>query len=187
MKRKRIGSIRISSWNVAGLNACLKKGFADYVATEAADILMIQETKLSSDINIPINYKFKYYNHCTSKKGYSGVAVFSNLEPINVSYSIGHLDKEGRYIILEFQSFILINAYVPNASEGLKRLSEKREHVNVLQEFMKNLKKPIVWGGDLNVAHTENDLARPKTNLKYLHIDLELLALLQKSEKTFRV
>jgi exodeoxyribonuclease III len=177
LKPKGKGTITIASWNVGGLNACLKKGFQDYVDAEQADILLFQECKLNQDLSYLGKdlYPFQYQSHCKVKKGYSGVAMHSKIKPISVRYEIGdkEMDKEGRYIILEFDGnfnmlmvdYYVINSYIINAGAKLVRLDTKRDHYkNHLIPFLKSLKKPIIFGGDLNVCHKEIDLARPDSN-----------------------
>jgi exodeoxyribonuclease III len=167
------GALKIVSWNVAGINACLKKGFHKYLSAEKPDILCLQETKLQKDDQYMsyADYPYQYQSHSTVKKGYSGTAVFSKTKPLKVEYKVGDedIDGEGRYIILEYTDFYLINGYVPNAGSKLERLELKGRHYVKLIQFLKNLTKPIIFCGDLNVAHKEMDLARPKNNSKYSH------------------
>jgi AP endonuclease-1 len=164
-------SLKLVSWNVAGIKACLKKGFHKYLSAENPDILCLQETKLQKDdqyINFK-DYPYQYQSHSTFKKGYSGTAIFSKIKPIGKAiYKIGddELDNEGRFVILEFETFILINSYILNAGSKLERLDLKQKHYIKLIEYLSSLQKPIIVTGDLNVAHTEIDLARPKTNTK---------------------
>lgn len=184
LKRKHQEILRITSWNVAGLNACLKKGFNEFTAADDSDILLIQETKLGQGKEMLAKYPWQYWSHSKSKKGYSGCAVFSKIKPMSVSYDLGdELDQEGRYIILEFPQYFLINCYIMNAGQDLKRLPLKRLHYGTLEAFLSNLSKPFVLAGDLNVAHTEHDLARPKTNSKYFCLTVELLGSRPKSAK----
>jgi exodeoxyribonuclease III len=167
------GGLKLASWNVGGINACLKKGFLEKVKILEADIILLQETKLqtSSEFISKSLYPFQYQSVSKSKKGYSGSALLSKIKPIQVEYSIGKdsLDDEGRYIIAEFEDFFLVAAYIPNAGSKLERLDVKRKHhKEVLVPFLQKLleKKSLIFAGDLNVAHKEIDLARPKTNHK---------------------
>jgi len=128
-------TIKIVSWNVNGLNACLKKGFKDFVKSENMDVLCLQETKFDNAKipKIPLLSEFgfisEYWNCCTSQKGYAGTAIFSKIKPLNVTHNIGEVegDAEGRAITLEFKEFYLINTYVPNSGQGLSRLSYRTE------------------------------------------------------------
>lgn len=160
--KKTKPTLRICSWNVAGLAASLKKGFYDTVNSLNADILLLQETKLNPankdfcHLMVAVDEKefaHQYWSHSSARKGYSGSAVLSKIKPLSVSYTIGDADQdlEGRYIILEFERFHLIACYIMNASTGLKRLPEKRIHMKHLAEFIKGLKKPVILGGDVNV------------------------------------
>lgn len=166
---------KIISWNVNGLRAALKNGAFEYLRSEDADIICLQETKCSKK-DVPDQfatwkeYPFKYY--CDSKKaGYAGVALFSKKQPLSVAYglSMAEHDLEGRLITATFDDFILVNAYVPNAGRGLDRLDYRieqwdedlRRHLAVLDAL-----KPVILCGDLNVSHKEIDLANPKTNTK---------------------
>lgn len=166
-----------ASWNVGGLSACLKKGFVDTVASLKADVLCLQETKLSANpatALLPKNdWPFQHYAHCTTKKGYAGSAVFSKTKPLSVKNGLpGLTDEEdqGRTITLEFQDFWFVAAYVPNAGMRLERLEFKLDYCTKMQAYLETLQKtsgkPIIYGGDLNVAHQDIDLARPKTNHK---------------------
>jgi exodeoxyribonuclease-3 len=160
------------SWNVNGLRAVYKKGFIEWLNKENPDILAIQETKahveqLPSDlVNIP-GY-FSYF--CSGeRKGYSGVAVYTKVEPLSVEYGFGNpkFDKEGRILILKFKDFIFINIYYPNGKSGDERLSFKMEfYQEFLQYIKKNANEKIIVCGDVNTAHQPIDLARPKENEK---------------------
>lgn len=164
--------MRLISWNVNGLRAVINKGFKDFFDKESADIFCIQETKMQEDqIDISINEIFKNYNsywNSAEKKGYSGTAVFTKQKPLNVSYGIGieEHDKEGRVITLEFENFYLVNCYTPNSKRELERLDYRQEWENEIRNYLTNLdkKKPVIYCGDLNVAHKEIDLKNPKTN-----------------------
>lgn len=158
------------SWNVNGLRACRKKGFEDAFKDLNADAFCIQETKLQEgqiDIDFPGYYQ--YWNYA-DKKGYSGTAIFTRNKPISVSYGMGidvH-DHEGRLITLEFPTHYLVCCYTPNSQNELKRLSYRMEWEKDLLSYLKELdkNKPVIYCGDLNVAHEEIDLKNPKTNRK---------------------
>lgn len=158
------------SWNVNGLRACRKKGFEDAFKDLNADAFCIQETKLQEgqiDIDFPGYYQ--YWNYA-DKKGYSGTAIFTRNKPISVSYGMGidvH-DHEGRLITLEFPTHYLVCCYTPNSQNELKRLSYRMEWEKDLLSYIKELdkNKPVIYCGDLNVAHEEIDLKNPKTNRK---------------------
>ena len=160
--------MKLVSWNVNGLRACLGKGFLDAFSSLDADIFSIQETKMQPDqaeLDLP---GYKQYWNSAEKKGYSGTAVFTRLEPLNVTYGIGseEHDREGRAITLEFEDFYLVNCYVPNAQRELTRLDWRMEWEDALREYLLGLdsRKPVIYCGDLNVAHREIDLKNPKTN-----------------------
>lgn len=160
--------MKLISWNVNGLRACLNKGFLQFVGDAGADILALQETKMQqgqAEINLP-GY-LEYWNSA-EKKGYSGTAVFTKTEPVSVSTGIGlpEHDTEGRVITAEYPSFYFINCYTPNAQDGLRRLSYRMRWEDDFRAYLQKLDavKPIVLCGDLNVAHQEIDLKNPKTN-----------------------
>lgn len=162
--------MKMVSWNVNGLRACMTKGFLDFFKNIDADIFSIQETKLQEgQIDIDIDGYYKYWNYA-EKKGYSGVAVFSKHKPLNVTYGleIEEHNNEGRLITLEFENFYYITAYVPNSQDGLKRLDYRMKWENDIRDYLIKLKnnKPVIYCGDLNVAHNEIDLKNPKTNRK---------------------
>lgn len=162
--------MKMVSWNVNGLRACMTKGFLDFFKNIDADIFSIQETKLQEgQINIEIDGYYKYWNYA-QKKGYSGVAVFSKYKPLNVTYGleIEEHNNEGRLITLEFEEFYYVTAYVPNSQDGLKRLDYRLKWEDDIREYLIKLKnnKPVIYCGDLNVAHNEIDLKNPKTNKK---------------------
>ncbi|KAI7895261.1 Endonuclease/exonuclease/phosphatase [Mucor mucedo] len=173
-------AIKIASYNVASLPACIKKGFNTYIDAEDADIVCVQETKLNQPISTAVNdkvYKYRYWSF-DEKKGYAGVAVFSKFKPTLVTYGIPGFDKttKGRVISLTFPSFVLIATYVPNAGEKLIRLPERREFNRHMEKYIRSLQKEgksIIWTGDLNVAHTADDLARPETNQKSAGFTIE--------------
>ena len=164
--------MKIISWNVNGIRAVIKKGFYDFVNEYNPDIICIQETKAHKDqVNIELdNYPFQYWNSA-QKKGYSGVAIFSKVEPIKVenNMNIEKHDLEGRVITLEFNKYYLVTVYTPNSKRDLSRLDYRyNEWDKDFLKFLKKLeeKKPVIFCGDLNVAHTEIDLKNPKTNHK---------------------
>ena len=160
--------MKLVSWNVNGLRACLGKGFLDAFSALDADIFSIQETKMQpgqAELDLP---GYKQYWNSAEKKGYSGTAVFTRLEPLNVTYGIGseEHDREGRAITLEFEDFYLVNCYVPNAQRELTRLDWRMEWEDALREYLLGLdsRKPVIYCGDLNVAHQEIDLKNAKSN-----------------------
>ncbi|MDR1483481.1 MAG: exodeoxyribonuclease III [Planctomycetaceae bacterium] len=160
--------MRLISWNVNGLRACLKKGFLDSVKGLCADIICLQEIKMmQGQAEVDIDGYFQYWNSAI-KKGYSGTAVFTRFEPLSVSYGIGisEHDQEGRVITLEFADFMLVNVYTPNARQGLTRLDYRMEWEIALRNYLSRLDeiKPVVICGDLNVAHNEIDLYHPESN-----------------------
>lgn len=162
--------MKLVSWNVNGLRACVKKGFLDYFNEVNADIFCVQETKLQKgQIDLKIDGYYQYWNYA-KKKGYSGTAVFTKDEPLNVKYGLGikEHDHEGRIITLEFQDFYLINVYTPNSQRGLVRLDYRMKWQDDFKNYLKELDshKPIILCGDLNVAHNEIDLKNPSSNRK---------------------
>lgn len=162
--------MRLISWNVNGLRACVEKGFLDFFEKADADVFCLQETKLQEgQIDLALEGYHQYWNYA-EKKGYSGTAVFTRQKPLSVAYGIGmeEHDKEGRVITLEFDGFYLVTVYTPNSQDGLKRLSYRMRWEEDFLTYLKKLeeKKPVVFCGDLNVAHREIDLKNPKTNRK---------------------
>ena len=160
--------MKFISWNVNGLRACMQKGFADFFLSADADIFCVQETKLQEgQIDFAPDGYFCYWNY-DEKKGYSGTAIFTKKEPISVTYGMGieEHDKEGRLITLEFDDFYFITVYVPNSKRELLRLDYRMEWEDAFRDYINRLneKKPVVFCGDLNVAHCEIDLKNPKTN-----------------------
>jgi len=160
--------LKIVSWNVAGWQAVLKKGFKDYITSEDPDIICIQETKVSPSV-VPSDFLPKYHNHfngCTTKKGYSGTGIFSKIKPISWTDGIGidDHDEEGRVITAEYDKFYLVNSYIPNSGKKLVDLDYRKKWDKDFLAYLKGLdeKKPVIWCGDLNVAHNEIDL----TNFK---------------------
>lgn len=162
--------MRLISWNVNGLRACVNKGFLDFFHEIDADIFCIQESKLQEgQIALELEGYHQYWNYAV-KKGYSGTAVFTKQEPLQVTYGMGweEHDQEGRVITLEFPEFYLVTVYTPNSQNELARLSYRMEWEIDFLTYLKKLeeKKPVVFCGDLNVAHKEIDLKNPKTNRK---------------------
>ena len=160
--------MKLISWNVNGLRAVLGKGFLDYVAQESPDILCLQETKLQPEqavFDLPGYHRF--FNSA-DKKGYSGTAILTRTEPLSVTYDFGGDEHrhEGRIITAEFPQFYLVCCYTPNSQDGLKRLDYRMRWEDDLRDFLRELDqtKPVVYCGDLNVAHREIDLKNPKTN-----------------------
>lgn len=160
--------MKLFSWNVNGLRAVMKKGFSDFFSSLNADIFCLQETKLSSETweeSFP-GY-WQYFSSSTLRKGYSGTAVFTRRKPLQVMFGIeGKYVDEGRVITLEMENFYLVNAYVPNAQEELKRISYRLLFEQDMREYLQELKKrkPVIYCGDLNVAHQPIDLKNPKQN-----------------------
>ncbi len=160
--------MKLISWNVNGLRACMGKGFMEYFTETDADIFCVQETKLQEgQIEMDLPGYHQYWNYA-EKKGYSGVAMFTKKEPINVTYGIGvaEHDTEGRVITAEFEDFFVIVVYVPNSQRELARLDYRMKWEEAFLKYIKGLekKKPVIYCGDLNVAHEEIDLKNPKTN-----------------------
>lgn len=156
------------SWNVNGIRACREKGFEDIFPNLDPDILCLQETKLQEgQIELETPGYYQYWNYA-EKKGYSGTAIFTKEEPLNVTYGIGieEHDHEGRVITLEFPEYFFITVYVPNSQDELKRLDYRMKWEDDFLAYIKKLdeKKPVIYCGDLNVAHQEIDLKNPKTN-----------------------
>ena len=161
---------KLISWNVNGLRACVTKGFLDYFKEADADVFCLQETKLQEgQIDLDLPGYHQYWNYA-EKKGYSGTAMFTKEEPLSVTYGIGaeEHDKEGRVITAEFEDYYVVTCYTPNSQDGLARLPYRREWNAAFLAYLKKLeeKKPVVFCGDLNVAHKEIDLKNPKTNRK---------------------
>ena len=160
--------VKMISWNVNGIRACVKKGFMDYFKDVDADVFCIQESKLQEgQIEMDLPGYHQYWNYA-QKKGYSGTALFSKKEPISVSYGLGieEHDNEGRVITAEYEDYYVVTCYTPNSKTELERLDYRmvwddafRNHLLALDE-----KKPVLFCGDLNVAHNEIDLKNPKTN-----------------------
>lgn len=161
--------MKLISWNVNGLRACVGKGFFEFVAAEQPDMLCLQETKLQPEQAPPVEGYWDYWNSA-DKKGYSGTALFSRTEPLAVTYGLGidEHDHEGRVITAEYPDFYLVTVYVPNSQDGLKRLDYRMVWEDAFRAYVQTLdrKKPVIICGDMNVAHQEIDLKNPKTNRK---------------------
>ena len=160
--------MKLISWNVNGIRACIQKGFIDIFNELDADIFCIQESKLSEgQLELDIPGYYQYWNYA-KKKGYSGTAVFAKKEPVNVTYGLGieEHDNEGRVITLEYEEFYLVTVYTPNSQTELKRLDYRMQWEDDFKTYLKKLEenKPVIVCGDLNVAHEEIDLKNPKTN-----------------------
>lgn len=162
--------MKFISWNVNGLRACVTKGFLDYFKEADADIFCLQETKLQpGQIKLDLPGYHQYWNSA-EKKGYSGTAIFTKKEPLSVAYGIGveEHDHEGRVITLEFPEYYVVTVYTPNSQRELTRLDYRMRWEDDFFSYLKGLeeKKPVIFCGDLNVAHQEIDLKNPKTNRK---------------------
>ena len=162
--------MKLISWNVNGLRACVGKGFSDYFAAADADIFCLQETKLQAgQIDLKTEGYHQYWNYA-EKKGYSGTAIFTKKEPLSAAYGIGieEHDHEGRVITLEFDEFYMVTCYTPNSQNELARLSYRMDWEDAFRAYLLalNEKKPVIVCGDLNVAHKEIDLKNPNTNHK---------------------
>ena len=160
--------MKLISWNVNGIRACLNKGYSDFFKEVNADIFCLQETKCQPEqINLEFEGYTSYWNSA-ERKGYSGTAIFTKKQPVNVTYGIGieEHDKEGRIITLEFENFYLVTNYTPNAKRELERLDYRMVWEDEIRKYLLELnkKKPVIMCGDLNVAHEEIDLKNPKTN-----------------------
>lgn len=176
-----IANLKIASWNVAGLRACIKKEGLDYIKKESADIFCVQETKCD-DSKLPPEAKMKFpeyksYWLAGQKAGYAGVALYSKIKPIKVSYGIGNteFDMEGRLITAEYEKFFVVAVYVPNAGQGLKTLDKRMKWDKLFFEHLSKLDetKPVILVGDLNVAHNPIDLANPSTNTRSAGFTIE--------------
>ena len=160
--------MKLISWNVNGLRACMNKGFPEFFQQEAPDILCLQETKLQPhqiELELP---GYRQYWNSAEKKGYSGTALFTRQEPLDVTFGIGAAehDTEGRVITAEYEDFFLVCCYTPNAQRELTRLAYRMEWEDAFRAYLKGLdgKKPVILCGDLNVAHQEINLKNPKSN-----------------------
>ncbi|MFJ7730108.1 exodeoxyribonuclease III [Neobacillus sp. NPDC097160] len=161
--------MKLVSWNVNGLRACVKKGFLDYFQEVDADIFCVQETKLQEgQISLELDGYHQYWNYAI-KKGYSGTAVFTKNEPLSVRYGLSgdESEGEGRILTLEYADFFLVNVYTPNSQRDLARISYRLDWEDRILQHLKELDeiKPIILCGDLNVAHQEIDLRNPKSNV----------------------
>ena len=162
--------MKLISWNVNGIRACVQKGFLDFFHEADADIFCIQETKMQEgQLNLELKRYHQYWNYAV-KKGYSGTAVFTKKEPLSVSYGLGieEHDQEGRVITCEFEDFYFVTVYTPNSQSELARLDYRMKWEDDFREYLQELdkEKPVIMTGDLNVAHEEIDLKNPKTNKK---------------------
>ncbi|GIO87854.1 exodeoxyribonuclease III [Paenibacillus faecis] len=160
--------MKLVSWNVNGLRACVNKGFYDYFKEADADIFCVQETKLQEgQISLELGEEYEQYWNYAQKKGYSGTAVFTRIKPLSVRYGMEENEEpEGRLVILEYAEFYLVNVYTPNAKRDLTRLDYRLEWEDRFRSFLMELdgRKPVIVCGDLNVAHREIDLKNPKSN-----------------------
>ncbi|MEH6906305.1 exodeoxyribonuclease III [Neobacillus drentensis] len=161
--------MKLVSWNVNGLRACVKKGFLEYFQEVEADIFCVQETKLQEgQISLELEGYHQYWNYAI-KKGYSGTAVFTKEKPLSVRYGVGtdESEEEGRILTLEFDNFFLVNVYTPNSQRDLARINYRLDWEDRILQYLKELDdlKPVVLCGDLNVAHQEIDLRNPKSNV----------------------
>ncbi|NLY48235.1 MAG: exodeoxyribonuclease III [Clostridiales bacterium] len=169
--------MKLVSWNVNGLRACINKGFKDFFINVDADVFCIQETKLQPEqVDISFDGYYQYFNSAV-KKGYSGTAVFTRTEPLNVSFDLG-LDRhndEGRVITLEYENYYMVTVYTPNSQQELARLDYRMQWEDDFRDYIKSLdeKKPVILCGDLNVAHKEIDLKNPKTNVRNAGFTIE--------------
>ena len=162
--------MKFISWNVNGIRACVQKGFLEFFNEADADIFCLQETKLQEgQTELPLPGYYQYWNYA-EKQGYSGTAVFTKKEPLSVAYGIGieEHDHEGRVITLEYEDFYFITCYTPNSLNELARLPYRMTWEDAFLAYLDNMKatKPVIFCGDLNVAHQEIDLKNPKTNRK---------------------
>lgn len=163
--------MKLISWNVNGLRAVLRKNFLEFLDSEKPDILCLQETKCGPD-DVEQLWTARYSSHwnCAEKKGYAGTALFSQLRPnaVTTGINIADHDREGRVLTAEFADFFVVNVYVPNSQRELTRLAYRQQWDRDFLRYLKKLerRKPVIFCGDLNVAHTELDLANPKSNLK---------------------
>ena len=158
--------MKIISWNVNGVRACIRNGFMEFLKTESPDVICLQEIKahpeqVDEDLS---SYEHHFWNSA-ERKGYSGTAIFSKVKPISVKYGIGVLDEEGRVITLEFKDFYLVTVYTPNSKRGLERLDFRYDKWEIsFLKYVKKLSKPVVFCGDLNVAHKEIDVKNSDSN-----------------------
>lgn len=170
IETEKLSMKKMISWNVNGLRACLGKGFLEYLKESDADIFCIQESKLQEgQVELELPGYHQYWNYA-EKKGYSGTAMFTKEEPVSVTYGLGieEHDHEGRVITAEFPEYYVVTCYTPNSQDGLKRLDYRMQWEDAFRAYLKALetKKPVIFCGDLNVAHQEIDLKNSKTNRK---------------------
>ena len=163
--------MKLISWNVNGIRAAIDKGLFDFVDSYSPDILLLQEVKaMREQVVLPEGFDWSVHWNAADKKGYSGVAVFSKEKPLSVTKGIGiaEHDQEGRVLTLEYPEFFVVNVYTPNSQNELRRLDYRLTWDKEFREHLKSLEntKPVIFCGDLNVAHEEIDLARPKANRK---------------------
>lgn len=162
--------MKLVSWNVNGIRACVSKGFIDYFKEVDADIFCIQESKLQAgQISLDLEGYHQYWNYAL-RKGYSGTAIFTKKKPLSVSYGVGNAEEEaeGRIITLEFEKFYMVTVYTPNSQRDLARIDYRIQWEDQIRVYLKELDavKPVILCGDLNVAHNEIDLKNPKSNRK---------------------
>ena len=160
--------LKLVSWNVNGLRACINKGFNDFFTAASADIVCLQETKMQQG-QVEVHFPgYEQFWHSAEKKGYSGTAVFTRQQPLSIAYGMGiaEHDQEGRIITLEFADFQLVNVYTPNSQRGLTRLEYRMQWEDAFRDHISRLasKKPVIICGDLNVAHQEIDIKNPASN-----------------------
>ena len=175
------GSLKLASWNVNGLRACMGKGFPQFLEEESPDVLCLQETKMQreqADFQFPGYHE--YWNSATTRKGYSGTAIFSKREPLSVTYGIGReeFDGEGRVIAAEYEEFLLVTVYTPNAQRDLARIQYRMAFEDAFREYLTALreKKPVIVCGDMNVAHRPIDLKNHSgfvDSFRHFYPDLE--------------
>lgn len=163
--------MKLISWNVNGVRAAIAKGLFDFLESQAPDVFLLQEVKADQEqVDFPDGFGSSVHWNPAEKKGYSGVAAFSREEPLSVARGLGieEHDREGRVLTLEFDDYFVVNVYTPNAQDGLRRLEYRLEWDRAFREHLKSLedRKPVIFCGDLNVAHEEIDIARPKANRK---------------------
>lgn len=171
------GRMKLVSWNVNGIRAVLKKGFLDYVADAGADVICLQETRASADQAGLLLPGYRQFWNPAKKPGYAGTAIFTRMEPRAVIYGLGvqaH-DQEGRITTIEFDDFYVLNCYTPNAQRDLARLPYRLKWDAAFRRYLKKLQqaKPVIFCGDLNVAHEEIDIARPKENVRNAGFTIE--------------
>lgn len=163
--------MKLISWNVNGLRSVLKKNFLDYLKVERADIVCLQESRCApSDVEVAWPHRYEAYFNVAGKRGYSGTLILTKHKPISVTPDLGVIehDREGRVLCAEYSDFFLVNVYVPNSKRDLSRLPYRQIWDRDFLKYLKRLerKKPVIFCGDLNVAHTELDLTHPKANVK---------------------